>query len=385
VTTIGSGYDITATSYDWRNLPTSMTKSGTTTYNYRYDHAGLRVYKEEGADIHTLRGAFGEALATFRNDTLDYWNILRPDGTVIGRRDSGGRLYYIRDHLGSTRTIINATGGVEQTYDYYPFGLDMPQRMSQTGDYARERFTGHERDEEVGLDYMQARRYAAEFGRFLSVDPLADDFPALSPYNYTFNNPLRYIDPDGQAPLHTIVEENEDGTYRVVGGDPNDGDTGIYVGSTDGEKIGESLTTHSFFDSNDKAVVGAQIDLESTEGQDFIDNDILGNDPGLLSAYKFQHGGDLDFKRKGETENMTNQQRDAHRHRGSKTSNKKIASARDFGNMAAGIVAGRAGLSLKRTRNIFDFYQGGTEPAVSAYAQNYGWRMGVYIRITRDN
>jgi YD repeat-containing protein len=92
VTTIGSGYDITATAYDWRNLPISMTKSGTTTYNYRYDHAGLRVYKEEGADIHTLRGAFGEALATFRNDTLDYWNILRPDGTVIGRRDSGGRV-----------------------------------------------------------------------------------------------------------------------------------------------------------------------------------------------------------------------------------------------------------------------------------------------------
>jgi hypothetical protein len=44
----------------------------------------------------------------------------RPNGSVIKRRDSGGRLYYIRSYLGCTRTIIDATGGMEQTYDYYP-------------------------------------------------------------------------------------------------------------------------------------------------------------------------------------------------------------------------------------------------------------------------
>lgn len=71
--------------------------------------------------------------------------------------------------------------------------------MSQTGDYARERFTGHEREEEVGLDYMQARRYVAEFGRFLSVDPLADEFAGWTPYNYVMNNPVRLVDPTGQA------------------------------------------------------------------------------------------------------------------------------------------------------------------------------------------
>jgi len=42
----------------------------------------------------------------------------------------------------------------------------MPGRSMPSGTTARERFTGHERDEEVGLDYMKARRYAAEFGRF---------------------------------------------------------------------------------------------------------------------------------------------------------------------------------------------------------------------------
>jgi RHS repeat-associated protein len=238
VTTIGTGYSITNTVYNWRNLPTSMTKNGTTTYNYRYDHAGLRVYKEEGDDIHTLRGAYGEALATYRDGSLDYWNILRPDGTVIGRRDGDVRLYYIRGHLGSTRTIIDATGGGEQTYDYYPFGLDMPQRMSQTGDYARERFTGHERDEEVGLDYMQARRYAAEFGRFLSVDPLSDDAMqvGLTPYNYTWNNPTNLTDPDGRCPscIGALIGGSVEFVSQVVVNRSNGDSFTQAVGNVDG-------------------------------------------------------------------------------------------------------------------------------------------------------
>jgi len=198
VVTIGGDYGITGTTYDWRNLPDSIEKNDTTTYNYRYDHAGLRVYKQEGDNIHTLRGAFGEVLATYKNGSLDYWNIVRPDGTVIGRREGSNRLYYHRDHLGSTRAVVNASGSVVQTYDYYPFGLEMPGRSLTSGSTARERFTGHERDEEVGLDYMQARRYAPEFGRFLSVDPLADIYPGHTPYHYVLNNPLSFIDPTGE-------------------------------------------------------------------------------------------------------------------------------------------------------------------------------------------
>jgi RHS repeat-associated protein len=220
VTTIGTGYSITNTVYNWRNLPTSITKSGSMTYNYRYDHEGLRIYKEEGDNIHTLRGAFGEVLATYKNGSHDYWNILKPDGSVIGRREGSNRLYYHRDHLGSTRAVVNASGTVVQTYDYYPFGLEMPGRSLTSGNYARERFTGHERDEEVGLDYMQARRYAAEFGRFLSVDPLSDDAMqvGLTPYNYTWNNPTNLTDPDGRCPscIGALVGAGLDIAFQTI-------------------------------------------------------------------------------------------------------------------------------------------------------------------------
>jgi uncharacterized protein RhaS with RHS repeats len=138
VTTIDGSYNITGTTYNWKNLPTAITVNETNIYNYRYDHSGLRVYKQEGDNIHYLRGAFGEILAVYKNGSHDYWNIVRPDGAVIGRREGSTRLYYHRDHLGSTRAVVNASGTMVQTYDYYPFGLEMPGRSYTAGVQSRE-------------------------------------------------------------------------------------------------------------------------------------------------------------------------------------------------------------------------------------------------------
>lgn len=75
----------------------------------------------------------------------------------------------------------------------------MPGRSS-VSDAPKERFTGHELDDETGLLYAGARYYDPVMPRWLSVDPLADEFPGLSPYNYVKNNPLLLIDPTGMAP-----------------------------------------------------------------------------------------------------------------------------------------------------------------------------------------
>jgi RHS repeat-associated protein len=60
--------------------------------------------------------------------------------------------------------------------------------------------TGHERDGESDWDYRGARYYSADYGRFLSVDPLAGKFAGWSPYGYVLGNPVELVDPDGMAP-----------------------------------------------------------------------------------------------------------------------------------------------------------------------------------------
>lgn len=61
---------------------------------------------------------------------------------------------------------------------------------------------------------MVARRYDPALGRFLGVDPMADEYPSWSPYNYTLNNPLNLIDPTGMCP----EEESDRGCTGGVAG-----------------------------------------------------------------------------------------------------------------------------------------------------------------------
>jgi len=65
----------------------------------------------------------------------------------------------------------------------------------------KEGFTGKERDSETGLDYFGQRLYMPAFGRWSTVDPVADSFPQWTPYNYVEGNPVTYTDPFGLCPI----------------------------------------------------------------------------------------------------------------------------------------------------------------------------------------
>jgi RHS repeat-associated protein len=81
--------------------------------------------------------------------------------------------------------------------DYYPFGEEITGRSIYYGTQAKYKFTGKERDTETSYDYFGARYYDSRIARWLQVDPLAEKYPGWSTYNYTKNNPLRIIDPNG--------------------------------------------------------------------------------------------------------------------------------------------------------------------------------------------
>ena len=59
-------------------------------------------------------------------------------------------------------------------------------------------FSAKEKDSETGLSYFGSRYYNSDLSVWLSVDPMSDKYPSLSPYTYCANNPVKLVDPNGE-------------------------------------------------------------------------------------------------------------------------------------------------------------------------------------------
>lgn len=214
--------------YDAENRQVSHTRAGVTT-SYSYDGDGHRVKKvTSGSPTVTtvyVYGAMGHLVAEYTDSTP-------PQG--------GGTKYLTADHLESTRVVTGQDQSVKARYDYLPFGEEMgagvglrtaPMGYSAT-ENTRQKFTAKERDSESGLDYFLARYYSNTQGRFTSPDEFAggpDEFcvlgsgdsekqalpyaeitrpQSLNKYQYCYNNPLRFIDPDGHQDGFEIRFQN---------------------------------------------------------------------------------------------------------------------------------------------------------------------------------
>ncbi|MEJ1239602.1 DUF6695 family protein [Chryseolinea sp. T2] len=101
--------------------------------------------------------------------------------------------------------------------DYYPFGLAFNSYKRENSVTNNHLFTGKEKQDELGLDWYDhgARMYDASIGRWMVSDPLSHKMRRWSPYAYAFDNPVRFIDPEGMAPYTYNWEskryENEKG------------------------------------------------------------------------------------------------------------------------------------------------------------------------------
>jgi len=118
---------------------------------------------------------------------------------------AGEYYYHLHDHLGSVRVVVDKDANVIESYDYYPFGAER-RSMINANQSAHLRFTGKELDNDLdlGLYYFGARYYDPEVGRFIGVDPLADEYPSVSSYAYCINNPVIFIDPSGMHPIYDL-------------------------------------------------------------------------------------------------------------------------------------------------------------------------------------
>ncbi len=107
------------------------------------------------------------------------------------------KIHYHSDHLGSASFVTDRGGYVVQHLQYLPYGeLFVSQRNTDEFD-SRYKFTAKELDNETSYTYFGARYYDSELSVWLSVDPMSDKYPSLSPYCYTANNPVVLVDPNG--------------------------------------------------------------------------------------------------------------------------------------------------------------------------------------------
>jgi RHS repeat-associated protein len=224
--------------YDWRNLLTEnkniLSQSTYKTF-YKYDEAGNRINKKQylyvngtppggtgsegggggfgdsiivdpgdgsgywamAVNIYYVRDAGGKEIAVYNSNNIEQWNIYGLDN--VGKINSDNKRYfYLKDHLGSIRAVLDTTNTVVSAQDYDCWGYLIENRTYENT-AMRYKFTGKERDKDLenNYDYFGARYYDSRIANWTSVDPLFEKHIQWTPYNYVLRNPEYFYDPNG--------------------------------------------------------------------------------------------------------------------------------------------------------------------------------------------
>ena len=160
---------------------------------YAYSADGVKLSVSDGANGYDYLGSL---IYVRTNGSLSLDRALFDGGAL---RPNGAVDYFVKDHLGSVRVIVDQAGTVREQNDYYPYGERCPESTYAISAVNRYKYNGKE-EQTVGalgmLDYG-ARMYQAGIGRWFVPDPLAEQNPSVSLYAYCSNNPINRIDLDG--------------------------------------------------------------------------------------------------------------------------------------------------------------------------------------------
>lgn len=172
--------------------------------------AQVYLYSADGTKLRTTHTINGTVTKTdycgnviYENDTATQ---LLAEAGYVSLNDNQYH-YYLQDHQGNNRAIVDKNGTPEETNHYYPFG----GIFASTGNVQPYKYNGKEFDGKKGLNWYDygARYYDAALGRFITVDPMAEKYYPTSPYEYCLNNPVKFIDIDGKDPGDVFKTTNQ--------------------------------------------------------------------------------------------------------------------------------------------------------------------------------
>ena len=232
------------------DLPQTVTFSGGSTINYYYAADGtklreVRAVVASGSTTTTTIDWCGDLVLEKVGSGTRAAKRLRLDGGYVDLASgNSARRYFVRDHLGSVRAVVNDAGTVLETDDYYPLGGPLPTGSNTA--LQPEKYQGKEWNPAASVNVYDfgARLYDPTLGRWLSQDPLAEKYYPHSPYLFCAGNPMRFVDPTGMLTddYYNLINGKYLGS-DAFGTSPRLIDSGLYSSITGGKTMTKNLSS----------------------------------------------------------------------------------------------------------------------------------------------
>ncbi|MFC0181502.1 RHS repeat domain-containing protein [Pseudarcicella hirudinis] len=199
---------ITNITYNYLNLPQEITFGSGQKIVYAYDGSGNKLEKQVLLNGVLQRStAYIQAMVyekTGAGGTYNFYQLATDEGRAVYESNAWVYEWNYTDHLGNNRLSFREVGGVaviSQSQNYDPWGMVLKgagQVIATTPN--KFLFNGKECQTETGMYDFGARMQDPVLGRWFTIDPMTDSQESWSPYHYTYNNPVNYVDLFGLSP-----------------------------------------------------------------------------------------------------------------------------------------------------------------------------------------